>query len=165
MEVTPLAEPHLPAADQFLIAIGAVLRDRRTALGLTLRDITDRTTGKVHIGSLSRHERGARGMTVHRLHELATAVGHSVSSVVASAEALIEISPDDGYVLDLARLSQVRDTRLTPTARWAAASLAAGWPERLGLPAGLVDDMAAMCGLPAERLGALLRRHGVITPK
>lgn len=66
------------------VSIGARLRHRRQAIGLTLHDVERRTNGEFKASALGAYERGERTMSVPRLFRLAQVLAVGVDEILGS---------------------------------------------------------------------------------
>ncbi len=94
------------------VSIGARLRHRRQALGLTLHDVERRTNGEFKASALGAYERGERTMSVPRLFRLAQVLVVGVDEILGSTAEI-----------DLTAMHDAE--RSEPTETWDESTLAA----------------------------------------
>ncbi|MBK5217636.1 MAG: helix-turn-helix transcriptional regulator [Propionibacteriales bacterium] len=83
--------------------VGEVLRARRVAQGLTLRDVSARA--RVSLGYISEVERGQKEASSELLAALCAALDVPMSKVLVDVSSLLEI--EEGADLAIARLSSI----------------------------------------------------------
>ena len=83
--------------------VGEVLRARRVAQGLTLRDVSARA--RVSLGYISEVERGQKEASSELLAALCAALDVPMSKVLVDVSSLLEI--EEGADLALARISSI----------------------------------------------------------
>lgn len=97
------------------VSIGARLRHRRQAIGLTLHDVERRTNGEFKASALGAYERGERTISVPRLFRLAQVLAVGVDEILGS---IVEI--------DLTAMHEAERSEPTdPIERWEEPALAA----------------------------------------
>jgi transcriptional regulator with XRE-family HTH domain len=69
-------------ATEYTKAVGARLRALRERHGLSLNGVATRSNGRLKAMTVGSYERGDRGLTIRRLHELATFYGVTVADLL-----------------------------------------------------------------------------------
>jgi transcriptional regulator with XRE-family HTH domain len=92
---------------RFSTAAGAVLRDTRVRLGMTLYDVARVSSGRFKPSALGGYERGERSISIDRFCELARLYGASADELLS--QVLLRLDPSDRreIVLDLRRMELV----------------------------------------------------------
>lgn len=144
----------------FLAAAGAALRRARTARGLTLREVSAASRGRFKPSVVGGYERGSRAISLGRFCELARFYGVPPDRLLADALASVDPGGWDEVVLDLTKLSLVRDEDRRTVAEYVGRLRAQRGDfegEVLTLRAGDVEHMALRSGSRPARLLSSLR--------
>jgi transcriptional regulator with XRE-family HTH domain len=104
---------------EYAKALGAQLRSVRSASGLSLQGVEQRSSGRWKAVVVGSYERGDRAITVQRLAELAEFYEVPVASLLPDTSPSEAAAAPPRLVLDLDRLAQVPGDTGQPLERYA----------------------------------------------
>ncbi len=112
--------PEVGVADQYEQEVGSRLRAIRNQLGLTLRDVEDRSEGVWKAVVVGSYERADRAVSLPKLHQLAEFYGVDVAELLPGGMPKVSDEPPP-LVVDLGGLRAVSTDRdLWPLVRFVA---------------------------------------------
>lgn len=107
-------------ADEYEEEVGARLRAIRNQLGLTLRDVEEKSEGRWKAVVVGSYERADRSVSLPKLHELADFYGVDVAELLPGGLSRVSDEPPP-LVIDLGGLRAVStDRQLWPLVRFVA---------------------------------------------
>lgn len=90
-----LVKVRAAEVDPDLVEMGGRIRTRRESLGLSLRDLSERSG--LSVGHLSQVERGLSAIALLSLRSVAIALGFTLNELMSGSGPIDEGSPADGY--------------------------------------------------------------------
>jgi transcriptional regulator with XRE-family HTH domain len=145
--------------------VGSRLRAIRNQLGMTLRDVEDRSDGKWKAVVVGSYERADRSVSLPRLHQLADFYGVDVAELLPGGLSQGTDEPPP-LVINLQGLrSASADATLWPLVRFVAdvrARRGDGTSDRLTLRSADARALAILLDVPTDDIEEVLRDKGLL---
>lgn len=146
-------------------AVGARLRAIRNQLGMTLRDVEDRSEGKWKAVVVGSYERADRSVSLPRLRELADFYGVDVAELLPGGLSHVADEPPP-LVINLRGLrSASTDSSLWPLVRFVAdvrGRRGDNTGDRLTLRSADARALAILLDVPTDEIEDILRSKGLL---
>lgn len=141
-------------------AVGEELRRARACVGWTRPELIKRMKTKIPVNTYAGYEQGIRQCSIPRLVEICEALGVTVPELLGLALQRLEIDLDRlGVLIDLHKIVVDEREELRLLRRWArnrmqvdALTTEVEEPAVVRLPWVVVQEMAALCGVPKRQL-------------
>ena len=152
-------------ADEYEKEVGSRLRAIRNQLGLTLRDVEDRSDGKWKAVVVGSYERADRSVSLPRLKDLAAFYGVDVAELLPGGMSRVSDEPPP-LVIDLGGLRAVSTDRdLWPLVRFVAdvrSRRGDRATDRVTLRSADARALAILLDVPTDSIEDMLRGKGLL---
>lgn len=152
-------------ADEYEEEVGSRLRAIRNQLGLTLRDVEERSEGKWKAVVVGSYERADRSVSLPKLHELADFYGVDVAELLPGGMSKVSNEPPP-LVIDLGGLRAVStDRQLWPLVRFVAdvrSRRGDRSSDRVTLRSADARALAILLDVPTDGIEDFLRQRGLL---
>lgn len=152
-------------ADEYEKEVGSRLRAIRNQLGLTLRDVEDRSEGKWKAVVVGSYERADRSVSLPRLKDLAAFYGVDVAELLPGGMSRVSDEPPP-LVIDLGGLRSVStDRELWPLVRFVAdvrSRRGDRATDRVTLRSADARALAILLDVPTDSIEDMLRAKGLL---
>ncbi len=152
-------------ADEYEEQVGARLRAIRNQLGLTLRDVEERSEGQWKAVVVGSYERADRAVSLPRLHQLAEFYGVDIAELLPGGMPKVSDEPPP-LVVDLGRLRSVStDRELWPLVRFVADVRSRRGDQsgdRVTLRSADARALAILLDVPTDDIEGFLRDRGLL---
>ena len=138
--------------------VGARLRDVRRALGMTLRDVEERSDGRFTVGSLGAYERGTRMISAERLVALCAVYDVDPDLLFDDED---EVASDLTVIIDLDRVEVSDETDLARLCDSVRRMRRQDDGQYLALRDSDLERLASLRGVEFETLAWQLRQSGL----
>lgn len=163
MSRTP-ADTNVAPRDQFQLALAVVLRRERDNLGLTLKDVCERTPSDLDSTTLCRFEQNSRRVSSGRLYEISLGLDIPMTTLVESSLSLIYTLSSNSVTVDLRRMAMLAEESLAPASAWARRMLAEVVQAEVEIRWSVITQLAAQCDTTPDLFLTHLRHHEVLAP-
>lgn len=151
--------------DQYQVVLGTELRRLRVARGWSRRDVLSHLSMSISSQTLASWEHGSRAISMTRFTALCLTLGERPHVVLERIHRDVIGDPmngggDSSINVDLGNVASIEACELRPLRQWATTRLRAGDSTAVTLPPAAVDRMAQLCGVPPDRIRAVLAQPG-----